>query len=103
MAMVLQDMVAAGAPIRFSILGTDISTEVLKTARTGDLLPRSSSRRSRRRCRQRYFLRAKDPAASTRPRSSRSCAGSVQFERLNLMDETIRSTATSTSSSAATS
>lgn len=86
MAMVLQDMIAAGAPIQYAILGTDISTEVLKTARQAIysqefVAPVPAAMQAR------YVLRAKNPKEQ-RVRVVPELRRRVQFERLNLMDET---------------
>jgi len=84
-AMVLQDMIAAGAPIQYAVLGTDISTEVLKTAREAIyaqdfVAPVPAAMQAR------YFMRARDPKEQ-RVRIVPELRRCVQFERLNLMDE----------------
>ncbi len=84
-SMVLQDMVAAGTPIQFSILGTDVSTEVLKTARAA-IYPVDFVAPVSAAMRQRYVLKARDPANQT-VRISPELRRKVRFERLNLMDE----------------
>jgi len=84
-AMVLQDMVAAGTPIRFSILGTDVSTEVLKTARAA-IYPADFVAPVSAAMRQRYVLTARDPGNQT-VRITPELRRQVRFERLNLMDD----------------
>jgi chemotaxis protein methyltransferase CheR len=83
-AMVLDDLATAGANFRFSVLGTDISTSVLKLATTGIYtaemiapVPAAFAKR--------YFLSSKDPSSDevrVVPRLRRS----TNFMRMNLMD-----------------
>ncbi len=84
-AMVLQDMVAAGAPLRFSILGTDISTEALDEARAG-IYPRAILEPVPPLMRQRYVMNARDPRSDV-CRIAPELRRQTQFQRLNLMDE----------------
>lgn len=86
MAMVLQEMANAGAPIQYSILGTDISTEVLATARQA-IYSREFVEPVPAALQARYFLRSKDPREQ-RVRVVPELRRCVQFERLNLMDPT---------------
>jgi chemotaxis protein methyltransferase CheR len=58
-AVVLQDLVAAGKVSRFSILGTDVSTEVLKDARAA-IYPRAFVAPVPAAMQQRYLMRAKN-------------------------------------------
>ncbi|POR46149.1 CheR family methyltransferase [Bosea psychrotolerans] len=85
MAMVLQDLVNAGKPLRFSILGTDISTEVLRDARTA-IYPREFVAPVPAAMQQRYLMRAKNPREDV-VRIAPELRRTVNFERLNLMDE----------------
>lgn len=85
MAMVMQEIVAAGAPIQYSILGTDISTEVLATARDAIysqefVAPVPAPLQAR------YFMRSRNPS-ERRVRIVPELRRCVRFERLNLMDE----------------
>jgi chemotaxis protein methyltransferase CheR len=83
-AIVLDDMVTAGANFQFSVLGTDISTAVLKLAETGiytsEMISPVPAELARR-----YFLSSKDPKRDevrVVPRLRRS----TNFMRMNLMD-----------------
>lgn len=84
-AMVLQDLVTAGKVARFSILGTDISTEVLKEARSA-IYPRAFVAPVPSPMQQRYLMRSKDPRDDV-VRVTPELRRQVHFERLNLMDE----------------
>lgn len=84
-AMVLQDLVAAGKVARFSVLGTDISTEVLREARAA-IYPRSFVEPVPSPMQQRYLMRSKDPRDDL-VRVTPELRRQVHFERLNLMDE----------------
>ena len=83
-AIVLDDMVMAGASFQFSVLGTDISTAVLKLAETGiytsEMISPVPTELARR-----YFLSSRDPSRDevrVVPRLRRS----TNFMRMNLMD-----------------
>lgn len=84
-AMVLQDLVAAGKVARFSILGTDISTEVLREARTA-IYPRAFVAPVPAAMQQRYLMRSRNPSEDV-VRVTPELRRAVHFERLNLMDE----------------
>jgi chemotaxis protein methyltransferase CheR len=84
-AMVLQDMVNAGAALRYSILGTDVSTEVVSQARAA-IYPRSFAAPVPPQMQQRYLMRAKDSSAGT-VRIVPELRSRVRFQLLNLMDE----------------
>ena len=84
-AMVLQDMVAAGKVARFSILGTDVSTEVLKDARSA-IYSRAFVAPVPAAMQQRYLMRSKNPGEDV-VRVAPELRRCVHFERLNLMDE----------------
>ena len=72
LAMVLADQSRQGASFRFSILGTDISTKVLKTASIG-IYPEEMIAPVPMDMRKRYLLRSKRVA---RPRPHRPGAAS---------------------------
>jgi chemotaxis protein methyltransferase CheR len=83
-AMVLQDMVRTGSRFRFLILGTDISTAVLRVAETaiytrGELAPVPDE------FVRQYFLRSRNPA-SDEVRVVPEVRQRVNFMRMNLMD-----------------
>jgi chemotaxis protein methyltransferase CheR len=83
-AIVLDDMVTAGASFRFSVLGTDISTTVLKLAETAIYTPEMIAPVPAELAR-RYFRSSKDPSRDevrVIPRLRRS----TNFMRMNLMD-----------------
>jgi chemotaxis protein methyltransferase CheR len=83
-AMVLDDMIFAGASFQFSVLGTDISTSVLHLAETGIYTPEMIAPVPAEFAR-RYFLSSRDPGRDevrVVPRLRR-CAN---FMRMNLMD-----------------
>jgi chemotaxis protein methyltransferase CheR len=84
-AMVLQDLANAGAPMRFSILGTDISTEVLREADMA-IYPSAFVAPVPTAMQQRYLMRSKDPRQDL-VRVAPELRRKVRFERLNLMDE----------------
>jgi chemotaxis protein methyltransferase CheR len=82
--MVLDDLATAGANFRFSVLGTDISTSVLKLAATGiytaEMIAPVPADLAKR-----YFLSSRDPSSDevrVVPRLRRS----TNFMRMNLMD-----------------
>lgn len=83
-AIVLDDMVTAGVNFQFSVLGTDISTSVLKLAETG-IYTREMISPVPAELARRYFLSPKDPSRDevrVVPRLRRS----TNFMRMNLMD-----------------
>jgi chemotaxis protein methyltransferase CheR len=84
LAMILQDLVEDGHALNYSILGTDISTAVLREASLGiysegftHTVPPAS--------RARYLMRSRDPAKSS-VRIVPELRARCRFERLNLMD-----------------
>ena len=83
-AIVLDDMVTSGANFRFSVLGTDISTAVLKFAETGiyttEMISPVPAELARR-----YFLSSKDPSRGE-VRVVPKLRRSTNFMRMNLMD-----------------
>ena len=84
LAMVLQDMVAEGRRFDYAILGTDISTEVLKIAADGiygeEMLAAVPAE-----IRRRYVMAARDPSRQV-GRIVPELRRHVQFRHLNLMD-----------------
>lgn len=84
-AIVLDDMIRRGRRLSFSILGTDISTEVLGQANDGiythDMLAPIPTD-----LRRRYVMEACDPARRE-GRIVPELRQRVRFEHLNLMDE----------------
>ena len=85
LAIVLDDLIRRGRPLSFSILGTDISTEVLGQAGDGIyshemLAPIPPD------LRRRYVMEACDPARRE-GRIVPELRRRVRFEHLNLMDE----------------
>jgi chemotaxis protein methyltransferase CheR len=84
-AMVLDDMIAAGtAHFQFSVLGTDISTSVLKLAETG-IYTREMIAPVPAEMAKRYFLSSRDPAKDE-VRVVPKLRRSTNFMRMNLMD-----------------
>ncbi|MDO9710926.1 CheR family methyltransferase [Paracraurococcus lichenis] len=85
LAMVLTDLAARTAPFEISILGTDISTRVLRTAALG-IYPEAMATPIPAPMRQRYLLRSKTPGQGL-VRVVPELRRLVQFQRLNLMDD----------------
>ena len=85
-AMVLQDQVRTGARFRFSILGTDISTDVLKQARKA-IYPEAMVEPVPAALRQRYLMVSKEPGHNM-VRMVPELRRLTQFHHLNLMDPT---------------
>ena len=83
-AMVLQDQVRAGARFTFSILGTDISTDVLDQAEKA-IYPKGMMEPVPEPVRQRYVMSSKDPSQGL-VRIVPELRRLVQFHRLYLMD-----------------
>ena len=83
-AMVLQEMLRTRHDFRFSILGTDISTDVLREARAA-IYSRSFIDPVPMPMRQRYVMMAKT-AGRDAARIVPELRGLTRFERLNLMD-----------------
>ena len=83
LAMVLQDMVAAGQDLDYSILGTDVSSEVLKIGRTAiyttEMLATVPPE-----VRRRYVMTARDPGRQE-ARIVPELRARVRFQHLNLM------------------
>jgi chemotaxis protein methyltransferase CheR len=85
-AMVLADLAAARRDFRFSILGTDISTDVLAQAKravypTEMISPVPPDKLAR------YVMHTRNPAARNEVRIVPELRRLVQFTRLNLMDK----------------
>jgi chemotaxis protein methyltransferase CheR len=83
-AMVLQDMADAGPRFTFSILGTDICTDVLATARCG-VYSKEMSATVPADMAKRYVMPARNPARRE-VRIAPELRRLVRFEHLNLMD-----------------
>jgi chemotaxis protein methyltransferase CheR len=83
-AIVLDDLVTSGASFQFSVLGTDISTAVLKLAETGiytaEMISPVPAELARR-----YFLSSKHPGRDE-VRVVPKLRRSTNFMRMNLMD-----------------
>lgn len=84
MAMVLHDMVRRGHKLAFSILGTDISTEMVAAAEAG-IYPDEMLLAVPADFRQRYVMAARDPARRE-GRIVPELRGFTRFQHLNLMD-----------------
>ena len=83
-AMVLAAMQEAGTAMRFSILGTDISTEILEQARRA-VYPAAMLEPVPADMRKRYVMQSADPTRDE-VRIVPQLRRLVQFEALNLMD-----------------
>ncbi len=84
LAIVLQEFSQALRGFRFSILGTDICTNVLAQAKLA-IYPEDMILPVPPAYRQRYFLRSRDPAAA-KVRVTPTIRQMVHFGRLNLME-----------------
>lgn len=84
MGMVLADFAQARRNFRFSVLATDICTEVLETARTA-IYPEAMIEPVPMEMRRRHLLRSKDRSKPTF-RIVPDLRRQVQFARLNLVD-----------------
>ncbi|MCJ2034031.1 CheR family methyltransferase [Methylobacterium sp. J-068] len=83
LAMILQDMVAGGHSLDYAILGTDVSTEVLKVGRTGIYTNEMLSTVPPE-MRRRYVMAARDPTRQE-GRIVPELRARVRFQHLNLM------------------
>ncbi|PKU22576.1 CheR family methyltransferase [Telmatospirillum siberiense] len=86
LAMVLNEFGAAYRGYRYSILATDICTDVLDKALTG-IYPEEMSEPVPEALRKRYFLRSRDRSKRD-VRIVPALRAQVRFARLNLMEET---------------
>ena len=86
-AMILQDMIDRGHRFRHAILGTDISTAVLQTAREA-IYPVAAIEPVPQRLAERYVLRGRSPDRGDQVRIVPAIRKRVLFERMNLMDAT---------------
>ena len=84
LAMILQDMIAAGNGFGYAILGTDISTEVLRIAAEA-IYPEEVLAQVPPAIRRRYVMTARDPSRKL-GRIVPELRSRVRFQRLNLMD-----------------
>jgi len=85
LAMVLQEMSLARSQFRFSILGTDISNDVLQEARSA-IYPREFIAAVPEPMRKRYVMIARE-AKRDAARIAPELRARTRFERLNLMDD----------------
>lgn len=85
-AMILQDLIDRSRFFRYAILGTDISTSVLQTAREA-IYPASAIEPVPQRLAERYILRGRGPDRGDQVRIAPAIRKRVLFERMNLMDE----------------
>ena len=83
-AMVLQDMLSARNEFRYSVLGTDISSEVLQEARSA-IYPKEFVAAVPEPMRKRYVMFAREARRSV-ARIVPELRARTRFERLNLMD-----------------
>ncbi len=83
-AMVLQDLVDAGRIRRYSVLGTDISVEVLREAQAA-IYPREFVEPVPSDMRRRFLMTSRDPASAT-VRIVPELRARVAFQQVNLMD-----------------
>jgi chemotaxis protein methyltransferase CheR len=84
LAMVLSEYAQKCAGFRFSVLATDISTEVLAKARMG-IFKSEAVKPVPQALRRKYFMRSRDPE-SDRTRVVPELRALVDFRRLNFMD-----------------
>ena len=84
LAMILQDMIVAGHGFTYAILGTDISTEVLRVA-TEAIYPEEVLAQIPPAFRRRYVMTSRDPARKL-GRIVPELRSRVHFQRRNLMD-----------------
>ncbi|MCD2172406.1 CheR family methyltransferase [Rhizobium sp. C4] len=84
-AMVMEDFLRTNSSLDYSVLATDLSTEVLKIARRG-VYPRSMISPVDATMRKRYVMEARDPERDE-VRIHPKLRAKVGFARLNLMDE----------------
>ena len=83
-AMVLDDMIRAGSRFQFRILGTDISSAVLRLAEAG-IYTREVTAPVPAELAKRYFLSSRDPSRAE-VRVVPELRRSAHFMRMNLMD-----------------
>jgi len=84
LAMILQDMIVAGHGFSYAILGTDISTEVLRVAAEA-IYPEEVLAQIPPAFRRRYVMTSRDPGRRL-GRIVPELRSHVHFQRLNLMD-----------------
>mgnify|MGYP001271528576 CR=1 FL=1 len=84
-AMVLASIAARQGNFRFGILGTDISTQVLETARRA-IYPLDQLDPVPPALRDRYIMRPRDPRRQREARIVPELRRLTRFDRLNLMD-----------------
>jgi chemotaxis protein methyltransferase CheR len=84
LAMVLSEYAQASPGFRFSVLATDISTDVLAKARMG-IFKADAVRPVSQNLRKKYLLRSRDPGSGV-VRIVPELRAKVEFRRLNFMD-----------------
>ena len=84
LAMVLHDMALAGHALDYAILGTDVSTEVLRVAADG-IYPEETLQAVPPHFRRRYVMAARDPSWKV-GRIVPELRSRVRFKHLNLMN-----------------
>ena len=84
LAMVLHDMAMAGHALDYAILGTDVSTEVLRVAADG-IYPEDVLQAVPQHFRRRYVMQARNPAWKV-GRIVPELRARVRFKHLNLMN-----------------
>ena len=84
LAMILQDLIVAGHGFSYAVLGTDISTEVLRVAAEA-IYPEEMLAQIPPAFRRRYVMTSRDPARKL-GRIVPELRSRVQFQRLNLID-----------------
>jgi chemotaxis protein methyltransferase CheR len=85
-AMVLADLAAARRDFRFAVLGTDISTDVIETGRRA-IYPAELIAPVPPGMQSRYLMHGKRSGARSEVRIVPELRRLVQFDRLNLMDD----------------
>ncbi|MBD8065809.1 chemotaxis protein CheR [Devosia sp. PTR5] len=85
-AMLLADMVTRGRSFRFAVLGTDISTDVLEQGRRA-IYPAEQIAPVPPALQSRYLMFSRRPGTRPEVRIVPELRRHVQFQRLNLMDQ----------------
>lgn len=86
-SMVLADLAERDRAFDFAVLGTDISTEMLAAAERA-VYPAEMTAPVPRHFQERYIMRSKAPSLAGKVRMAPELRRHVQFQHLNLMDET---------------
>lgn len=85
MAMVLSEFAETNPDFRFSILASDISTQILKTAKNA-VYPQERTDVIPHNLKKKYLLKSKNPALSL-VRITPQLRSTVSFRRINFMDD----------------